>query len=341
MKDEEPERSHETEPRGGEEPSSSRRDRPVPAANRVRDLLRELLPGLGPAIDELLVGYMAGGHVLLEGVPGLGKTLLARCFARSLGRRFQRIQFTPDLMPSDVTGTNVFDGGDGSFRLVRGPIFTEVLMADEINRTPPKTQSALLEAMQEGQVSIDGETHPLSPEFFVVATQNPLEFEGIYPLPEAQLDRFLLRIRVEPPEREAELELYRRAVAGTLTGWREEELSVDPVVDSDEVQCLRRAGRGTHVAEELLGYLLELGEAVRSSPHVELGPSPRGALSLLEAARARAVLEGRDYVRPDDLRSLLEPCWGHRILLVAESELEGETPETVLMAAAGSVEVPH
>lgn len=333
--------TEETGRHGIEDASTETEGSPGRSAERLRDLLRDLLPGLESAIDELLVGYMAGGHVLLEGVPGLGKTLLARCFARALGRRFQRIQFTPDLMPSDVTGTNVFDGREGSFRLVEGPVFTEVLMADEINRTPPKTQSALLEAMQEGQVSIDGETRPLSPEFFVIATQNPLEFEGTYPLPEAQLDRFLLRIRVEPPAREAELELYRRAVGGTLTGWREEELSVDPVVRPADVRRLRRASRATHVAEELLGYLLELGEAVRSSPHVELGPSPRGALSLLEAARARAVLAGREYVRPDDLRSLLEPCWGHRILLVAESELEGETSATVLAEAAAAVKVPR
>ena len=310
-------------------------------ASRVRERLRELLPGLERAVDRLLIGYMAGGHVLLEGVPGLGKTLLARCFARAMGLSFRRIQFTPDLMPTDVTGTNVYDAGETRFRLVRGPIFTEILMADEINRTPPKTQSALLEAMQERQVSIDGETHGLSPGFFVVATQNPLEFEGTYPLPEAQLDRFLLRVRVERPAPEAELELYRRASRGDLEGWRRDTLTVEAVLSPEEGAAMRAASGDVHVAEELLSYLLELAEAVRSSPHVELGPSPRGALSLLEASRAAAALGGRDYVRPDDLRDLLEPCWAHRLLLVAESELEGQTPASVLAAVAETVEVPH
>jgi MoxR-like ATPase len=310
-------------------------------ARRVRRSLLELLPGLEPAVDRLLIGYMAGGHVLLEGVPGVGKTLLARCFAKALGQSFRRVQFTPDLMPSDVTGTNVFEPREGRFRLVQGPVFTEILMADEINRTPPKTQSALLEAMQEHQVSIDGATHPLPSSFFVIATQNPLEFEGTYPLPEAQLDRFLLRARVAPPPPQAELELYRRAARGELEGWRQDALTVTPVVTPAEATTLRTASTAIHVADDLLAYLLALAEAVRASPHAELGPSPRGALSLMEAARARAALEGRDYVRPDDLRILLEACWGHRILLVAESELEGHDPGSVLEAAANQVEVPH
>ena len=310
-------------------------------AQRVRGALTAALPGLERAIDELLVVYMAGGHCLLEGVPGIGKTLLARGFAEALGQTFHRVQFTPDLMPSDVTGTNVFDPSAGAFHLVPGPIFTDVLMADEINRTPPKTQAALLEGMQERQVSIDGTSYPLSARFFVVATQNPLEFEGTYPLPEAQVDRFLLRVRMEPPAADSELELYRRAVRGELAGWRSDDQVVALRLDEGEADALRQASAAAHVEESVLGYLLQLATAVRESPHVELGPSPRGALSLLEAARGWAVLRGRDYVRPDDLKRLLEPGWGHRLLLSAESELEGFSAASVLQGVAATVPVPH
>ena len=311
------------------------------AAGRIRDVLVEHLPGLDGAVEELLAGYLAGGHVLLEGVPGIGKTLLARTFAATLGRAFKRLQFTPDLMPADVVGSNVFDPAGGGFRLVHGPVFTEILMADEVNRTPPKTQAALLEAMQERQVTIDGTAYPLAPGFFVVATQNPVEYEGTYPLPEAQLDRFLLRIEMVPPPRAAELELYRRAVAGSLAGWRNGSIDVAAAVDGAQAGALRSASGSVHVAPELLSYLLTLAEAVRRSPHVELGPSPRGALSLLEAARSWALLQDRDYVVPDDLKRMLVPCWAHRLLVVAEAELEGRTPRGVLEEVAAAVEVPR
>ncbi len=205
--------------------SSSSASSPVAAlgraAARVAEAVRQTVVGQEAAAETLLAAYMSGGHALIEGVPGIAKTLLARAFASSLGLKFSRIQFTPDLMPSDLVGTNVYDQATGAFRLVRGPVFTEILMADEVNRTPPKTQSALLEAMQEAQVTIDGVSHPLGPAFFVVATQNPVEFEGTYPLPEAQLDRFIARVDMGLPERAAELEVYRRAVAGTLAGWGE------------------------------------------------------------------------------------------------------------------------
>jgi MoxR-like ATPase len=308
---------------------------------RLRGALEAHLPGLEGAVEELLTAYLAGGHALLEGVPGIGKTLLARSFAGALGGAFKRLQFTPDLMPADVVGSNVFDPAAGGFHLVRGPVFTEVLMADEVNRTPPKTQAALLEAMQERQVSIDGQPHLLPPGFFVIATQNPVEYEGTYPLPEAQLDRFLLRIEMTPPAPAAELELYRRAVRGELAGWRGAAAELAPVVTAAEGVALRAASARVHVAEELLTYLLALADAVRRSPHVELGPSPRGALSLLEAARAWALLQERDYVVPDDLKRLLVPCWGHRVLLVAEAELEGRTPRAVLDEAAASVQAPR
>jgi MoxR-like ATPase len=318
----------------------------APSTERLSEAAQELAAALGgvvlgqrAAVETLLVTYMAGGHALLEGVPGLGKTLLARAFAAALGVRFSRVQFTPDLMPADVIGTNVFDAPTGSFRLLRGPVFTDLLMADEINRTPPKTQAALLEAMQERQVTIDGVTLPLGVDFFVVATQNPVEFEGVYPLPEAQLDRFLARIEMGLPAPEAELDLYRQAVAGTLVDLGGELPAA--VLGPGEAAALRRASRRVHVAEELLAYLAELAAGVRRSPQVDLPVSPRAALALLEAGRAHALFEGRDFLVPDDLKRLLVPCWAHRLLLTPESELEGFTPRRVLETVAAAVPVPH
>ncbi len=305
---------------------------------RLRKALGGAVVGQAPAVDAVLAAYVASGHVLIEGVPGIGKTLLARSMAAALGARFSRVQFTPDLMPGDLIGTNVFDASTREFRLVQGPVFTEVLMADEINRTPPKTQSALLEAMQERQVTIDGRTLPLEDHFFVMATQNPVEFEGTYPLPEAQLDRFMVRVEMGLPERAAEIELYRQVAEGR----RRDALPVAaPVVSGEEARALRRANQAVHVKRELLEYLANLAAAVRKSPHVELGVSPRGGLALLETARAAALLAGRDFVLPDDLKRFLVPCWGHRLLLRAESELEGHTPARLLDEAARAVTVPH
>jgi MoxR-like ATPase len=308
------------------------------AAARVLATLEETVVGQHQAAEALLAAYMAGGHALVEGVPGIGKTLLARAFAGALGLAFARIQFTPDLMPTDVTGMNVFDAKTAGFRLTRGPLFTQILMADEINRTPPKTQSALLEAMQEGQVTIDGARHALPPEFFVVATQNPLEFEGTYPLPEAQLDRFLLRIEMGLPARAAEIEVYRQAIDGRLAARAAGPSS--PVVTPAEARELRQAAQGVHVSPELLDYLVALAARVRGSSHLTLGPSPRAALALLETARAAARLAGRDFLLPDDLKRFLVPCWGHRIILAPESELEGQTARRVLDEAARTVPVP-
>jgi MoxR-like ATPase len=310
------------------------------AARSVGEALGRAVLGQGAAVEGLLVAYMAGGHALLEGVPGVGKTLLARSFAACLGVSFSRIQFTPDLMPTDVTGTSVFDPASGTFRLVRGPVFTQILMADEINRTPPKTQSALLEAMQERQVTIDGQAHGLAADFFVIATQNPVEFEGTYPLPEAQLDRFLLRVEMGLPDTQAELQIYRQALDGQLTGWADCALP-QAAVTPDEARRLRTASRHVHVAPELLSYLAELAAAVRRSPHVELGLSPRAALSLLESARAAALLAGRDFALPDDFKRCLLPAWAHRLILTPESELEGHTPHGLLEEAARSVAVPR
>jgi MoxR-like ATPase len=316
------------------------KERVLEAAGQILGALDRAVLGQRPAAEALLAAYMAGGHALLEGVPGIGKTLLARSFAACLGTRFTRVQFTPDLMPTDVIGMNVFDPAARAFRLVRGPVFTQVLMADEINRTPPKTQSALLEAMQERQVTIDGASYPLEPEFFVMATENPVEFEGTYPLPEAQVDRFLLRIEMGVPEEAAEIEIYREAAGGRLGGWSGGP-PPPPVVTPDEARELRGSSRRVHVAEELLPYLARLAATVRRSPHVDLGVSPRGALSLLETARAGALLAGRDFVVPDDLKRFLKPCWGHRLILTSEAELEGQTAGLVLDAAAAAVEVPR
>ena len=317
-------------------------ERLIAAAQELAAALDRVVLGQRAAVETLLVAYMAGGHALLEGVPGLGKTLLARAFASVLGARFSRVQFTPDLMPADVLGTNVYDAATGSFRLLRGPVFTDVLMADEVNRTPPKTQAALLEAMQERQVTLDGVALRLEPGFFVIATQNPIEFEGVYPLPEAQLDRFLVRIEMGLPAPAAELDLYRQAVAGTLVGFGEYGGELPgAVLRPGEALALRQAARRVHVAEELLAYLAELAAGVRRSPQVDLAVSPRAALALLEAARASALLEGRDFLTPDDFKRLLVPCWAHRVLLTPESELEGFTPRQVLETVAAAVAVPH
>jgi MoxR-like ATPase len=308
---------------------------------RARAAVETAVLGQTEAVEGLLAAYAAGGHALLEGVPGLGKTLLARTLAGVLGVPFTRIQFTPDMMAGDVLGANVFDSASGAFRLVKGPVFTHFLMADEINRTPPKTQSALLEAMQERQVSIDGETLALPSDFFVAATQNPLEFEGVYPLPEAQLDRFLLRLELSLPRPEDELEIFRRAAQGSLAGWTEKAPLPAAVMSPEEAVGLRGAARQVHVEEDLLGYLAALAQAVRRSPQVELGPSSRGALALLETARGGALVAGRDFVSPDDFKRFLQPCWGHRLLLTAEAELEGHTARAVLERIGREVEVPR
>jgi MoxR-like ATPase len=309
-------------------------------ATAIVTALDGLVLGQHEAACSLLAAYMAGGHALLEGVPGVGKTLLARSLAELLGLPFARLQFTPDLMPTDLIGMNVFDAASVSFRLVRGPVFTTLLMADEINRTPPKTQSALLEAMQECQVSIDGTAYPLDAAFFVVATQNPVEFEGTYPLPEAQLDRFLLRVQVPYPDGAAELEIYRQAVSGELQGSGRSK-PPSALVTHAEARALRSAASQVHVAPGLLDYLARLSSSVRRSPHVELPVSPRGALGLLAAARSAAVLAGRDFATPDDVKRFLLPAWAHRIVLKAESELEGQTTAGILAEISRSVEVPR
>ena len=296
--------------------------------------------GQSKTIELVMVSFIAGGHVLLEGRPGVGKTLLARCFSAATGLDFKRLQFTPDLMPSDVTGTNVFDPQERAFRLFKGPVFCDVLMADEINRTPPKTQAALLEAMQERQVTIDGEPHVLSDCFFVIATQNPIEFEGTYRLPEAQADRFLLLVDMDLPRPEDELLLYQAALNRRMSEWRAQDLPPG-LLGQEQAHQLRQTSSQIHVADALLEYLLQLAGRLRDSDMVELAPSPRGALALLEASRALAWLRGRDFVVPEDIQDLVQPCWRHRVVLTADAELEGHSAARLLDETVTAVPVPR
>ncbi|TDD88720.1 AAA family ATPase [Actinomadura rubrisoli] len=277
-------------------------------ARLVLDEVERAVVGKRPVLEQILCGILAGGHVLIEDLPGLGKTLVARSFATVLGLGFTRIQFTPDLLPADVTGAPVYDPRAGDFEFRPGPVFTNLLLADEINRTPPKTQAALLEAMAEGQVSIDGVTHALPRPFVVLATDNPIEYEGTYPLPEAQLDRFLLRVRVGYLPAEDETELLRRRLAG---GGRPPRL--EPVADAAGVLAMRDALERVEVDDDLLAYVVRLLAATRGHPQVLVGASPRGGLGLVGLARARAVFAGRDFVVPEDVKGIAVSALAHRI----------------------------
>ncbi|SEM08985.1 MoxR-like ATPase [Stigmatella aurantiaca] len=304
--------------------------------SRLTAALEATVLGQPHVIADLVTAFLARGHVLLEGVPGVAKTLTARSMASALGLAFTRVQFTPDLMPSDILGTNVFHPADNAFRLMRGPVFTEVLVADEINRTPPKTQAALLEAMEERQVTIDGVTHPLPPPFFVVATQNPLELEGTYPLPEAQLDRFLMRVRVGYPEAVSEMAMLR--------GFHQREgkpATVDRVLEATVLEELQlRAARVT-CDESILSYVVTLIRQTRAHPRIRLGASPRSAQAVLAAAKARAALKGTDFVTPDDVKDVVPSVLNHRLLLKAEAEVEGVTADEVLKQTLEQVQVPR
>jgi MoxR-like ATPase len=310
------------------------------AAARLEAEIGKAVVGQRAAVGELLAALLAGGHVLLEGVPGVAKTLLAKTLARAIDLRFGRIQFTPDLMPADILGTSVFRAQAGTFELRRGPIFTEVLLADEINRTPPKTQAALLEAMEERQVTIDGGREPLPPAFFVVATQNPVEYEGTYPLPEAQTDRFLLEVRIGYPEPGDEIEILRRAAAG-FDAHDLDAAGVRPVLSREDLAALRGRARALPVSPQLLDYVARLVRASRDLPRVRLGASPRAGVALLAASRARAALRGAEWLSPDDVKAMAPAALRHRLVLRAEAELEGATPDDVVRELLDSVEVPR
>jgi len=312
-------------------------------ARRVSDLraaLAEVVVGQQGPLDEVLAALLARGHVLLEGVPGLAKTLLARTLAHALGLQFTRIQFTPDLMPADIVGTSIFDFQKGAFRVQRGPVFTQVLLADEINRTPPKTQAALLEAMEERQVTIDGTTHLLQPPFFVMATQNPLDHEGTYPLPEAQLDRFLCKVVLDYPSHDEEVEVYRRFLDGRLS-LSAKEVSVPVVFAEGELLAFQDALGGVHVEDAVVDWVRELVSRTRQSPRLAAGASPRAGLALLAAGRARAAMEGRDFVIPDDIKRMAPPVLRHRLLLTADAELEGLDAGRILAGLLEGLEVPR
>lgn len=309
-------------------------------ADFVRGETEKVIAGQEEVIEQILVCFLARGHVLLEGVPGIAKTLVARTVAYILGCDFKRIQFTPDLMPSDVTGTFVFDSNTASFNLKKGPVFTNILLADEINRTPPKTQSALLQAMEERCVSIDGIDHPLEGVFFVAATQNPIEYEGTYPLPEAQLDRFLMKVIVDYPGEADELEVLRRS----HQGFDPHDLTTAGLNTLEDQKAIADAWneiRGITVDDSVMHYAASIARQTRGAYQVVLGASPRASLALLRSGKVLAGIRGRDYVTPDDIKSLAPPILRHRLILSPEAAIEGIRPDEVIAGILAAVPVPR
>jgi MoxR-like ATPase len=304
-------------------------------AERILDEVEKAVVGKRSALETCLLAFLADGHVLLEDYPGLAKTLIARSFAQVCDMRFQRIQFTPDLMPSDVTGSAVYDQRAGDFEFRPGPIFANLLLCDEINRAPPKTQAALLEAMAERQVTIENTTHPLEPPFLVIATQNPIEYEGTYPLPEAQLDRFMVRLGVGYPEREDEW----RMLEGRLERARD-DIELERIVDRQTLLAMQRAIEQVYVSESIGYYIVDLVAATRTSGQVEVGASPRGSLALLKLSRCRAALFGRDFVTPEDVKGIAVPALAHRLMLRPELWVRRVRPEDVVASALDTVPTP-
>ncbi|MCF2534054.1 AAA family ATPase [Yinghuangia soli] len=306
----------------------------------LRGEVAKVVVGQDPVVSGLVIALLCRGHVLLEGVPGVAKTLLVRTLARALAIESTRVQFTPDLMPGDVTGSMVYDARTAEFSFRAGPVFTNLMLADEINRTPPKTQASLLEAMEERQVSVDGTPRPLPDPFLVAATQNPVEYEGTYPLPEAQLDRFLLKLTVPLPQRDEEIAVLQRH-AGGFDPRDLDAAGIRPVAGTAELAAGRKAVAGLRVEPDVLAYIVDIVRATRTSPSLQLGVSPRGATALLATARAWAWLSGRDYMTPDDVKALAKPTLRHRVQLRPEAELEGVTADAVVDAVLAAVPVPR
>jgi MoxR-like ATPase len=309
-------------------------------AQRVIAEVKKAIAGQDRVIEFALIGILANGHVLLEGVPGVAKTLLIRTLSRTLDLEYGRVQFTPDLMPSDVIGTNVFDPKSGDFRLRKGPVFVNILLADEINRTPPKTQAALLEAMEERQSTIDGETYPLPPPFIVFATQNPIDFEGTYPLPEAQQDRFLLKIIVGYPEPTHEIQVLRSHHAG-FRPQSLDQAGIQPVVTAAQLREIQAEVAHTKVEDRVFDYIQQIVSSTRSAADILVGASPRAGIALLNTGKALARIRDRDYVIPDDIKELALPVLRHRILLRPEAEVEGLSPDQVLTRLLDGQTVPR
>lgn len=321
-------------------PASAGQDPARQALLDVRHEVAKAVVGQDATVTGLLIALLSQGHVLLEGVPGVAKTLLVRALSAALSLDTKRVQFTPDLMPGDVTGSLVYDSHTSEFSFREGPVFTNLLLADEINRTPPKTQASLLEAMEERQVSVDGAARPLPAPFLVAATQNPVEYEGTYPLPEAQLDRFLLKLTMPLPERRDEMEVIRRHAAG----FDPRDLAaagVRAVAGAADLERARQAVATVAVEPEIIGYIVDLVRATRSAPSFQLGVSPRGATALLNTSRAWAWLSGRSYVTPDDVKALALPCLRHRVALQPEAQMDGVRVDDVLGSILASVPVPR
>ena len=303
---------------------------------KIISQVKKVIVGKDPVLEKVMLSFLANSHVLFEDYPGLAKTLLARSFAMSMGCDFSRIQFTPDLLPADITGTYIYNVKSGDFELRKGPVFTNILLADEINRAPPKTQAALLEAMQERQTTLDGKTHLLQDPFIVIATQNPIEYEGVYPLPEAQLDRFLVRLQLGYPTRTEEVEIMRRRM---VRG--QEDVILEPVADSARILELQKTVEGIHVDDDVLGYIADIVQATRTQRQIEIGASPRGSLAIFKLSRARAVFHARDYVIPDDVKEVAVSALAHRLIMKAESWVKGTNPNQVLEDLLKTIPVPR
>lgn len=310
------------------------------ALRRVEDQIGRVIIGQRSVVEQALCALLADGHILIEGVPGIAKTLLVRVIAQTLGLQFRRVQFTPDLMPSDLIGTTIFDAQTGEFRVRYGPIFANIILADEVNRTPPKTQSALLEAMEERKVTIDGVSHALPKPFMVFATQNPIEYEGTYPLPEAQLDRFLLKVVMDYPSEEEERAILKLHDEG-FRAHQLEQVGLTPVMGAEELERIRAVAREVQVSDAVRDYILQIVRRTRHNEYLLVGASPRAGIALLLVSKALAVLRGRSFVTPDDVKQMVPPVLRHRLILKPEAEVEGLTADRILSSILEATPVPR